>query len=287
MIICKSMMEWSDADFLNYLNVFTEQNKLALFDNHFGNDPYSTSDYRDCNILMTAIRLKKKDEVILKIIALGGKQLVTMKCFNQCNALHYATIYKSSMDTISKLIEVAGINIVYSQDGDGRNALMHEARNRGSNEVISKLVKVGGKRLINATDHEGRSSLNAAIQGRCSGEVVTTIIFSPGGMSSLFQRSTNEGETVLHYACQWNVPHVIIKILVFIGGKKLVTIKDNQGESAEDYALTPDTYQLLQSAAGTDIIGDNEILYQLLHSIAGADIIDNNYFHVDKNIKYV
>ena len=87
--------------------------------NHRGNyhelfQDYATDDLFGnripCTLLQKALNEGKSDKVILKLVEIGGSELVKKRSINGETALHFACMaqFSQSLHVISKLIEIGG-----------------------------------------------------------------------------------------------------------------------------------------------------------------------------------
>lgn len=74
----------------------------------------------------------------------------------RCNRL---TIPKDVDDVISKLIEVGGRDLLFDKEQYGQNCLHHAASSCIFDEVVSKMIGIGGKDLILAKSNDYQNAL--------------------------------------------------------------------------------------------------------------------------------
>ena len=106
--------------------------------------------------------LSTRNSVILKMVKIGGRELVMEKTARGDTALHIACWNKknTSLDIISKLIKVGGMELVMEKSDDGDTALHCVCYNKNSSlDMISKLIDVGGRDLITVKNENGHTAL--------------------------------------------------------------------------------------------------------------------------------
>ena len=97
--------------------------------------------------LMLALNHNKSTKVLLKLIEIGGKDLVMMvDKYDGRTALHYVCGNGNiSIDVVTKLIETGGQELIMVKDFVGRTALHHACENRNEPiDIVSKLIEFGG-----------------------------------------------------------------------------------------------------------------------------------------------
>lgn len=73
---------------------------------------------------MLALIHNKSEEVIFKLMELGGRELIMKMDSNGKNILHFACINKNiSLDAISKFIQIGGRELVMMTDKHQKTAL--------------------------------------------------------------------------------------------------------------------------------------------------------------------
>ena len=129
--------------------------------------------------LHLALALQKSNEVIMKLIDIGGKQLVMEKNNLQMTALHYvchnsnnrgfrmrgrrrnsSNHTTSTIDVVSKMLDVGGRDLVMEENCHQWTALHYACYSNAPIEVVSKLIKIGGKNLVKATSFRNCTALH-------------------------------------------------------------------------------------------------------------------------------
>ena len=154
----------------------------------------------NCTALQLSLKHRNSTEVVLKLIEVGGRQLVMGKDGNGENAMHFACYYNASFEVILKLIEIGEREIVLEKsEGFGANSL-HWAcvHSDASLKVIQKLVELGGQELVLAEDKNGDTPLHNAFRNKnVSVEIIKKLI-AVGGREIL-ELKNEDGETALFY----------------------------------------------------------------------------------------
>ena len=84
----------------------------------------------------------------MKIIGIGGRQLLIKKdCFG-CTALHHACEYKASTEVIMKIIDLGQRQLILEKSDDGYTSLHIACIFQGSTEIILKMIELGGRQLV-------------------------------------------------------------------------------------------------------------------------------------------
>ena len=113
------------------------------------------------NVLQFALQVKKSTKIILKLIEIGGRDLVMSIDDDLCTTLYYACISRYPTAIITKLIEVGGRELVLAKDKNGNNTVLHCASAYGASiESISKLIESGGSELLIEKDGPGYAALH-------------------------------------------------------------------------------------------------------------------------------
>ncbi len=155
---------------------------------------------------------------------------------NGGNALHWFT---SSWNTevLMKIINIGGRDIVYEKSISGCNALPCAMSVEASYNVISKLIEIGGKDLIISKDEKGRNSLHYAVCAYHTSVEVMSMLIQFGGGVDLVLDQDESGQHSFHTACEIGASAEVLLRLIDIGGRDLVFLKDNYGLNALHYAV--------------------------------------------------
>ena len=125
----------NDDEILKYLHEEVQTNKRHHLLMKEG-EKYSS--------LEIAVRHQRSSKVVLKLVEVGGRDLVMTKDSDGETVLHIAcSNSKASIDVVSKLIEVGGRDFVMANCHNNMNALHLAIIYRASIEVVSKLIEVG------------------------------------------------------------------------------------------------------------------------------------------------
>ena len=148
----------------------------------------------------SVLNFNKPDKDVLKMIEMGGPEMLMRKdIFGQTGLHHYAIQRQSSIEILTKMIEVGKRELVLEQDNNGTTVLHHvfEYYER-ENEVIMKLIEAGGRELLMKKDSRGNNALHFACIKKSEIQVIQKLIEIGG--SELVAARNNHGETALHYA---------------------------------------------------------------------------------------
>ena len=141
---------------------------------------------RDCTSLHLALALQKSNQVIMKLIDMGGKELVMEKNNHQMTALHYVCYNSgsksftmrrsrrrrssndndknnhniSTMDVLTKMLDIGGKDLVMEKNNHQWTALHYACYSNASIEIISKLIEIGGQDLVKATSFRNCTALH-------------------------------------------------------------------------------------------------------------------------------
>ena len=187
--------------------------------------------------LQLAFKLNKSMEVILKLIDIGGTDMVMID--ESRSALHWTCMDSniSNYNAISKLLEIGGKELVLIKDREGETALHWALRNKNlSIDVISKLLEVGGKELVLVDNKKGETALHCACQNRNILVATVSKLLEVGG-KELVMMLCEYNKTALQYACENNsISADITSRLLEIGGKELLMMKSRIHSTALHYA---------------------------------------------------
>ena len=145
------------------------------------------------NALLCAYEYKASKEVLLKLIEIGGRDIILDQDTYGMNALQYACIYRSSEEVLLKLIEVGGREIIHEKNRDGRNALHWACMYRASIEVVSKLIEVGGREIVREKNDDGDNVIHCSYYLLIHFEVLSRDVFDllvqKGGKDMLVEKN--------------------------------------------------------------------------------------------------
>ena len=196
---------------------------------------------RDYSALIMALNCDKSVEVLLKLIDIGGEELVMMHSDYHGTSLHAAIGSENvSLDIISKLIEVGRHELLMMGDQFDRTALHCACENENpSIGIVSKLIEAGGRELVMKNNEFRGTALHYAAcgdNGSMSQGIVLKLI-EAGGRELVIMSKKYGGETALHFACgNRNMSQVIVLNLIEAGGKELLMTRDKDGKTALHYA---------------------------------------------------
>ncbi len=190
---------------------------------------------------------KKAQELLLILIALGGRDLV-MRCYDficygeedscgeECSGtlLHAALGFNACTKIVSRLLQVGGRELVRTKDKDNRNSLHFACTFNASAEVVSQLLEVGGLDLL-LEKYRGRTPLHLACRCRykSSFEMVSKLI-ELGGWNLLLEKN-KYGSNALHDACGNSAPLEVVSKLLEVGERDLLE-RNNSGRNPLHYA---------------------------------------------------
>ena len=187
-------------------------------------------------LLHLAMFLKKSEVILLKLIEIGGRELVIEKDGLGVTSLHCACSYNASIEVVSKLIEIGGEDLVIQKDEDGLTSLHRACRNNAAIEVVSKLIEIGTRELLIEKDNYGSTALHRACddEGQASVAIVLKLVMIGG--RELVTEKNILGYTALHCACRNYASIEVMSKLIEIGGRELVMEKDEDGLTALHHA---------------------------------------------------
>ena len=201
--------------------------------------PDRNSIYDGLTVLHCACKNKASTEVIVKMIELGGRQLV-MQTTNKheyddgITALHYACRYNALTEVILKMIQLGGRTLIMKRHM-AMTALHYACANKASIEVIILLVLVGGRKLVMKKAQYGKTALHYAHRYHAPRKVIMMLERFNDSTTSKTNEKTKEiikdsieGMTIAH---KRSLLHLAIK-----NGLKW-SIATNLVESNVDYAV--------------------------------------------------
>ena len=232
MTIEQVIREHNDDELLQYLQeIQTNETNKTNNEKVMQRCTYSNMYVSDvvCTALVLALKLNKSMEVILKLIDIGGRELVIVKTPYFGTALNVACRNSNvTLDVISKLIEVGGRELLLMDYENG--TALHDACGSYDNvslDIVSKLIEVGGRELVMMSCNHG-----TALHYVCGNPGVSLNIvskFIEVGGQELVMMSNFYGETALHYACRnSNMSLDIVSKLVEVGGRELLMMSGNK-----------------------------------------------------------
>jgi ankyrin repeat protein len=137
--------------------------------------------------------------------------------------------YGGHLGVVQTLMPVIGITGLAERDEDGMTALYHAAFG-GYEEVVTFLLSMGAQ--VNTTDHVFRSLITDASAEKCAGPV--KVLIRHVGKQALQERA-EDGQTVLHLACQRDCAEDLVRALLLAGADPSLT--DNQGRTPRAQAV--------------------------------------------------
>lgn len=198
---------------------------------------------KQCNVLHVALTLEKSLAVVLKLIEIGGRELVIEKDGEGATSLHLACIHNASVEVVSKLIEIGGKEIVMERESFYNTTALHCACiNSSPIEVISKLVEIGGKELVmeKMESLDQQTALHLICNCNDTPIEVVSKLADIGGKELIMKKNGRDGSTSLHYACRGEGSIEVVSKLIEIGEKEIITERDNYGQSALYYGYFSD-----------------------------------------------
>ena len=276
MTLYKAIREYDDIQLLRCLQDGIKNNKKrfqqdVLMQTMKWKQP-DHHQYKDYTSLQLVFHHNRSKEVILKMIDIGGKQLVMKTNHNGETALHTAAENENvSVDTISKLIKVGGRELLKMKNQDGDTPLHCACKNENvSIDIVSKLIKVGGRELLMMKNHDGDTALHWAYKNKNVSLDIVLKFIKMGGRE-LLKMKNQDGDTALHSAYK-NKNASVDKVLKLIeaGGRKLVMMKNRHGYTAlhsifwGEENISGDIVSKLIKVAGRELLM-NEIYVGLLN----------------------
>ena len=185
--------------------------------------------------LHRALRYYASKEVLLKLIEIGGKDLIIKKDCDRLSTLHCACRYDAPIEVVSKLVEIGGNETVMEKDNYEYTALHHACNGCGvpSLVTVSKLTQVGGRQLVMQKNLIGSTALHFACYNRASIEVVSKLI-EIGGRDLVMEKDC-DGVNALHHGCRTGSAFEVVAKLIESGGKELLVERNTFGHSALYY----------------------------------------------------
>ena len=227
----QAIREYNDVELLQYLQEIEneENNKKVMQDCRFmRTEGFSLLPPQNCTSLMLALCRRKSVDVILKLIKIGGEELVMKNISDIGTALHVACNEYVSLDIVSKLIEIGGRELLMMSVERGRTALHNACRKKSmSLNIVSKMIEVGGRELLLTSSKHGGTALNIACRF-ASIDIILKLI-EVGGKELIMKSVSKDGHTALHDACFGRNRSIdIVSKLIEVGGKELVMYSFNK-----------------------------------------------------------
>jgi ankyrin repeat protein len=174
---------------------------------------------------------------IMKMIELGGRELVMIKNQFGSTSLHCACNCKApTNNVIMKMIELGGKNLVMEKNQFGSTALHYACKCKAPTKAIMKMIELGGQQLVMEKDLSVRTALHIACINESSIESIMKLV-DTGGHQTVIGKD-KYGKTALHYACWKKASIKVIIILVLVGGRQLIIEKTKYGNTALNYAVS-------------------------------------------------
>lgn len=183
--------------------------------------------------LQWVLILRKTAAVVLKLIEIGGKQLVMKKNNYEETVLHTLCRHHAPIQIFVKLIEIGGQELVMAKSKNGHTALHYACMFKAPFDIFSKLVETGDQELVMQINCCGSTALHFAWKRGVSTEIFTKLV-DVGGRDLVMIKNDRE-ETALHQACKYCAPTTIISRCIEIGGPEILMEKDERGCVALHY----------------------------------------------------
>ena len=108
------------------------------------------------SLLTMLIISETPDEILYKMIEVGGKELVLRRFLNNnYTSLMVALKSDTGLDLISKLIEIGGKELVMAAANGGNTILHYFSRCSESLEILKLIIDVGGRDILNKKNDDG------------------------------------------------------------------------------------------------------------------------------------
>mmetsp|Transcript_23396 Transcript_23396/g.34806 ORF Transcript_23396/g.34806 Transcript_23396/m.34806 type:complete len:679 (-) Transcript_23396:171-2207(-) len=106
--------------------------------------------------------------ILLKLIEIGGQDIVLDKDAKGRNILVYACHYNAPTEVITKLVEIGGKDLVLERDRNGRSPLFDKAMDDGD-IIFQLLMRHGGEDILTDKDGSNRTLLQLLVRRDTSG----------------------------------------------------------------------------------------------------------------------
>ena len=239
------------------------------------------------NALHDACKYVAGVEVITKMIEVGGRDLLMKKNRFDMNPHHEACGFGANVDVITKLIQEGGEEILTYVDELEMNVLQHACDKWGGIEVLTKLITVGGKELVRHKAKNGMNSLHYACN---SGSDITVVLqmIEVGGQD-LIMETDDKLMTSLHHTVVGNNCHNVFSKLIELGGRELLLKRDLYGKNALYYYIESRKFDVefakqLIGVGGEELLIQSDGRYQNLLQSLIFEIIDG--YDDDSKEKY-
>ncbi len=238
--------------------------------------PVTLGTFVDFNLLEFSAFCGAPVEIVLKIIDIGGKDLIITNKDSagsySYKSVHTVTYFEKTKQAVvlSKLFEIAGSDFAFEQNKFGRNPLHYVCSIEDSSvEVVSKLIDIGGRDLLFETDTHGRNPLHCTCENYASVEVVSKLI-DIGGRDLLFEKDGLGRNPLISVFISEEPPIEVILKLIEIGGRDLVMHQNKYGENVlhyistnlngygESIQLSNDLLNILTRQGGAEILSQKE-----------------------------
>jgi len=144
-------------------------------------------------------------DVVMKLVDVGGSDLVLQKDMDGITSLHYLCSYATPNDVVMNMIEVGGEELVLAKDNDGWNSLFYACCFRSSNsDLIMELIQAGGRDVVVDNDHNGENSLFIACKNNVSMNVLERMI-DVGGQDILLTQNKYDKSPLYSYITHENL----------------------------------------------------------------------------------
>ena len=140
---------------------------------------------------------------------LGGRELIMMeKNKNGYTALHDACKHKSPTETIIKMIEVGGRELVMGKSSIGRTALYYACEYKTPAEAIMKMIDVGGRQLLTEKNKYGATALYYACENEASTEVIMRLASGHNSGDEIIKQTVDAAVEAMAIAQKRSVIHI-------------------------------------------------------------------------------
>ncbi|GFH52629.1 hypothetical protein CTEN210_09105 [Chaetoceros tenuissimus] len=222
------------------------------------------------NILQVALYKGAPTDIVLRLIEVGGKEVVKAPNRSQQTSLHYACRYDPKFQVVEKLLHGMDQDFISLKDEDDMNALHYACSFLADLDVVKLLLEKGGHELISEIDENGFTSLHFACRAGTD-ENVVQLLLNEGPEDLVFQQ-TYQNWSALHHACANNASANIVKMLVNKGGIYLIEMKNKENYTCLYYTcLTSDdplVLIFLLDTLGQENIQSDEVVNALFLACA-------------------
>eukprot|EP00551_Chaetoceros_affinis_P011234 CAMPEP_0203672164 /NCGR_PEP_ID=MMETSP0090-20130426/7743_1 /ASSEMBLY_ACC=CAM_ASM_001088 /TAXON_ID=426623 /ORGANISM="Chaetoceros affinis, Strain CCMP159" /LENGTH=1111 /DNA_ID=CAMNT_0050537419 /DNA_START=102 /DNA_END=3437 /DNA_ORIENTATION=+ len=172
--------------------------------------------------LMVATDNNSKSEVISWLVNMGEQKSVWQKNKFGFTTLHMACASGASLQTVREIVNVGGKGLVVDENDKGHTALhlaCSTSNSRASLAIVKMLIDIGGVDLVKKEGVDRRNALHLSYINGAPIEVAQ-LLLSVGGTEMLFKRN-KVGYNHLQLAC-FNQHFEAIKTFMRLGGRELI-----------------------------------------------------------------